>query len=276
MSCWTALLRAQHAATLHVLLYHVGLFMQGCGIVVFTHIASALAAMEALHNKYHWTGGETTMVVEWADPSRHRRENPNTKGPPFTLCVYGLSATCNHHVLQDVLMIHMHAAPLIGSVLTYLIAPMPCKLQAVIHVAACASSAYHLPLSCLQVFSRPSTRRWPWPAPKAATARRCAVLSHLACSRLVWLRAHHTWLLLPQAAGVPLWLTGVLLPCCPRWQAQSCPQRLGGRGVSWQSMGRLHRTLTRARLQLRLRRRRTAWLCQRHGWIWLAALLLEV
>jgi hypothetical protein len=53
---------------------------QGCGIVVYEHITSALGAMEALHNKYHWTGGETTMVVEWADPSRHRRENPTTKG----------------------------------------------------------------------------------------------------------------------------------------------------------------------------------------------------
>lgn len=47
---------------------------------MFEHITAALAAMEALHNKYHWTGGETTMVLEWADPSRHRRENPNTKG----------------------------------------------------------------------------------------------------------------------------------------------------------------------------------------------------
>lgn len=53
---------------------------QGCGIIVFEHITAALAAMEALHNKYHWTGGETTMVLEWADPSRQRRENPNTKG----------------------------------------------------------------------------------------------------------------------------------------------------------------------------------------------------
>lgn len=99
MSCWTALFRAQHAATLHVLLRHVELFMQGCGIVVFTHIASVLAAMEALHNKYHWTGGETTMVVEWADPSRHRRENPNTKGPPLRCRVYGHVAHPHHHVL---------------------------------------------------------------------------------------------------------------------------------------------------------------------------------
>lgn len=54
--------------------------LQGCGIVVYESITSALSAMEVLNNKYHWTGGETTMVLEWADPSRHRRENPNTKG----------------------------------------------------------------------------------------------------------------------------------------------------------------------------------------------------
>lgn len=51
---------------------------------MFEHITAALAAIEALHNKYHWTGGETTMVLEWADPSRHRRENPNTKGTRLT------------------------------------------------------------------------------------------------------------------------------------------------------------------------------------------------
>ena len=30
--------------------------------------------MAALHMRYHWTGGETTMVVEWVDPARHRRD----------------------------------------------------------------------------------------------------------------------------------------------------------------------------------------------------------
>lgn len=55
-------------------------YAQGCGIVVFDSMTSAVAAMEALHNKHHWTGGETTMVVEWADPSRHRKESANAKG----------------------------------------------------------------------------------------------------------------------------------------------------------------------------------------------------
>lgn len=35
---------------------------------------AALAAMQALHTKYHWTGGDTTMVVEWMDPARHRKD----------------------------------------------------------------------------------------------------------------------------------------------------------------------------------------------------------
>lgn len=65
---------------LALLITHLLSCLQGCGIIVYEHITAAIAAMEALHNKYHWTGGETTMVVEWADPSRHRRENPNTKG----------------------------------------------------------------------------------------------------------------------------------------------------------------------------------------------------
>lgn len=55
-------------------------FLQGCGIVLYDNIVSSVAAMTALHNKYHWTGGETTMVVEWADPTRQRKENPDAKG----------------------------------------------------------------------------------------------------------------------------------------------------------------------------------------------------
>eukprot|EP00878_Enallax_costatus_P006771 GHUV01007097.1.p2 GENE.GHUV01007097.1~~GHUV01007097.1.p2 ORF type:complete len:445 (+),score=134.60 GHUV01007097.1:4633-5967(+) len=47
---------------------------KGCGIVEYEGAASAVAAMDALHQKYHWTGGETTMVVEWMDPRRHRKE----------------------------------------------------------------------------------------------------------------------------------------------------------------------------------------------------------
>jgi hypothetical protein len=48
--------------------------------------------MEALNNKYHWTGGETTMVVEWADPSRHRREKPNTKGKASSCWLSAMSS----------------------------------------------------------------------------------------------------------------------------------------------------------------------------------------
>lgn len=48
--------------------------MQGCGIVEYEEPACAMAAMNALHTKYHWTGGETTMVVEWMDPARHRKD----------------------------------------------------------------------------------------------------------------------------------------------------------------------------------------------------------
>jgi hypothetical protein len=60
--------------------------------VVFESITSAVSAMEALNNKYHWTGGETTMVVEWADPSRHRRENPNTKGKASSCWLSAMSS----------------------------------------------------------------------------------------------------------------------------------------------------------------------------------------
>jgi hypothetical protein len=47
---------------------------QGCGIVEYHEAPAALAAMQALHTKYHWTGGDTTMVVEWMDPARHRKD----------------------------------------------------------------------------------------------------------------------------------------------------------------------------------------------------------
>jgi len=52
--------------------------VQGCGIVEYDHPASAAAAMIALHTKYHWTGGETTMVVEWIDPARHHHKDQPT------------------------------------------------------------------------------------------------------------------------------------------------------------------------------------------------------
>jgi hypothetical protein len=48
--------------------------MQGCGIVEYEEAPAALAAMQALHTKYHWTGGDTTMVVEWMDLARHRKD----------------------------------------------------------------------------------------------------------------------------------------------------------------------------------------------------------
>jgi hypothetical protein len=42
--------------------------------VEYEEAPAALAAMQALHTKYHWTGGDTTMVVEWMDPARHRKD----------------------------------------------------------------------------------------------------------------------------------------------------------------------------------------------------------
>lgn len=54
--------------------------LQGCGIVEYEDAACAVAAMEALHTKYHWTGGETTMVVEWMDPARHRQDRQHDDG----------------------------------------------------------------------------------------------------------------------------------------------------------------------------------------------------
>lgn len=63
--------------------------MQGCGILEYEDPASAVAAMNALHTKYHWTGGETTMVVEWMDPARHHKDKASSgtgvlqQGGPF-------------------------------------------------------------------------------------------------------------------------------------------------------------------------------------------------
>jgi hypothetical protein len=48
--------------------------LQGCGIVEYEEAPAATAAMQALHTKYHWTDGDTTMVVEWMDPARHRKD----------------------------------------------------------------------------------------------------------------------------------------------------------------------------------------------------------
>jgi hypothetical protein len=54
--------------------------VQGCGILEYDDPASAAAAMNALHTKYLWTGGETTMVVEWMDPARrHHKDQPTRK-----------------------------------------------------------------------------------------------------------------------------------------------------------------------------------------------------
>eukprot|EP00879_Flechtneria_rotunda_P002428 GHRR01002625.1.p1 GENE.GHRR01002625.1~~GHRR01002625.1.p1 ORF type:complete len:782 (+),score=274.94 GHRR01002625.1:429-2774(+) len=47
---------------------------KGCGIVDYDNPEAAAAAMVSLHTKYHWTGGETTMVVEWMDPARHCKD----------------------------------------------------------------------------------------------------------------------------------------------------------------------------------------------------------
>eukprot|EP00775_Hariotina_reticulata_P003529 gene3529-3798_t len=47
---------------------------KGCGILEYEDPAAAVAGMEALHTKYHWTGGDTTMVVEWMDLTRHRKD----------------------------------------------------------------------------------------------------------------------------------------------------------------------------------------------------------
>lgn len=64
--------------------------MQGCGIVEYEEPACAMAAMNALHTKYHWTGGETTMVVEWMDPARHRKDRQQEDGE-YMCCMACLS-----------------------------------------------------------------------------------------------------------------------------------------------------------------------------------------
>eukprot|EP00775_Hariotina_reticulata_P008247 gene8247-8436_t len=54
---------------------------KGCGTVEFEDRSSAVAAMEALHSKFHWTGGESTMVVEWMDPAGQHGKDKVTPAP---------------------------------------------------------------------------------------------------------------------------------------------------------------------------------------------------
>jgi hypothetical protein len=61
------------------------MYLQGCGLVIYSQRSEAVLAMETLACRFIWPGARTPIVLEWASKQQQQQQQQQAKPTPKQL-----------------------------------------------------------------------------------------------------------------------------------------------------------------------------------------------